>query len=105
MKMWLFPAGGTTRYVVAAHLAAHSSISLVEPCGFSAIRWSTHERAEIVRGRWISTSPDLRLVLDGNALPLDLAAEERLLEGLCQKWGVPIQQRRATPAANTNTAA
>src|SRR4051812_19779927 len=92
MELWTIAGQGITRYVAAARLCAHSSIRLVEPSGFTVARWCSGDDVEIVRGQWISTSPDLRLVLDGSAMTLDVAAEEAIVEGLCRRWGVPVSR-------------
>jgi hypothetical protein len=87
MKMWTFPAGGaTTRYVVVAHLDAHSSVALVAPEGFTVARWYSGDEPRVVRGQWISPMGDLRLVLAGEAFELDLADEEWRVEAVAQDW-------------------
>jgi len=87
MKMWKFPAGaGTTRYLVVAHLEAHSSISLVAPAGFTVARWWSGSEPMIVRGQWISPMSDLDAVVTGDALELDLADEDAVIERECRRW-------------------
>jgi hypothetical protein len=95
MKMWTFPAGaGTTRYLVAAHLDALSTVALVASEGFAVARWRAGPEPQLVRGQWISPMSDLRLVLDGRALELDIVAEDQLVETLARRSGWPSQQAR-----------
>ena len=95
MKMWTFPAGGgTTRYLVAAHLDALSAVALVASEGFVVARWCTGPEPQLVRGQWISPMSDLRLVLDGGSFELNTAAEDELVETLARKSGWPTQHVR-----------
>ena len=90
MMMWTVPAGaGATRYVVVAHLDASSSVALVAPEGFTVARWRTGPTAQLVRGQWISPMNDLRLVLKGDARPVDVRAEEQMVRDQCRAWGAP----------------
>ena len=95
MKMWTFPAGGgTTRYLVAAHLDALSAIALVASEGFTVARWRAGPEPQLVRGQWISPMNDLRLVLDGQALEFDILAEDQLVETIARKRGWPSPHAR-----------
>ena len=71
-----------------ANLEAHSSIALEAAEGFTVARWRAGPEPRIVRGQWISPMDDLRLILDGNALPLDIAAEERLVQDRSRAAGL-----------------
>jgi len=79
--MWSFPAGaGATRYFVAAHLDAHSSVALVAPEGFVVARWRSGDEPAMIRGQWISPMSDLDGVVDGEEYELDVQREEQLME-------------------------
>src|SRR4051794_3806944 len=99
MELWTFACSGITRYVVAARLCPHSSVGLVEPSGFVVARWRSGDDVEVVRGQWVSTLSDLRLVLHGSTLPLDVAAEEAIVEDLRRRWGVAAVPRIGIDAA------
>lgn len=79
---------------MAAHLDALSTVALVASEGFVVARWCAGPEPQLVRGQWISPMSDLRLVLDGRALKLDIVAEDELVETLARKSGWPSPHAR-----------
>ena len=85
--MWTFAVGdGATRYLVAAHLDAHSSMALVATEGFTVARWRSGHEPAVCRGQWISPMADLRFVVDGHTFELDVVEEERLVKQVSRQW-------------------